>query len=134
MSLIVDASVALKWFADEENSVHAEALLTGDDELVAPDLILAEVGNAMWKKSRKGLVPSAQVVAAMNGMSKYFGRLIPIAELAARAAGLATLLHHPIYDCFYLTLAERDGIPIITADERMLALGEGLRGIEIRAL
>ena len=54
MTLVVDASVACRWFVEEEGSVQAEALLTGDEGLVAPDLIIAEVCNAAWRKLRTG--------------------------------------------------------------------------------
>jgi len=53
MSLIVDASVAVKWFSAEDGADRAEALFVAEPDLAAPELILAEVGNAMWKKHRK---------------------------------------------------------------------------------
>jgi predicted nucleic acid-binding protein len=49
--------------------------------------------------------------------------LVPIEDLLARALTLAITFHHPIYDCFYLALAEREGCALITADEGMVAVG-----------
>ncbi len=43
MTLVVDASVALKWFVAEDGSTRAAALLAGPELLVAPDLIEDEV-------------------------------------------------------------------------------------------
>lgn len=134
MSLIVDASVAVKWFADEDGSARAESLFVDENELVAPDLILAEVGNAMWKRFRKGLLQPTQVVAAMNRVPRYFGRLFPIADLATRAAELTTILNHPIYDCFYFALAEGERLTIVSADVRLLALAKKLGTVEARPL
>ena len=34
---------------------------------------------------------------------------------------LALNLGHPIYDCFYLALAQRQDVPLVTADEAMIA-------------
>ncbi len=45
-TVVVDASVALKWFVDEAGSNQARLLLIRDLSLVAPDLIVAEVCNA----------------------------------------------------------------------------------------
>ena len=133
MSLIVDASVAVKWFAAEEGSARAEALLEGE-ELIAPDLIVAEVGNAMWKKFRKHWLTQAQVAASMEQLPKCFSRMIPTVDLAPRAMELALLQDHPIYDCFYLALAERERLPMVTADERLLAAARMLGTVEARPL
>ena len=54
MNLVIDASVAVKWFAPEVLSSEAESLLDGDDALFAPDLLLVECGNIIWKKVRLG--------------------------------------------------------------------------------
>jgi predicted nucleic acid-binding protein len=48
MIWVVDASVALKWFLDEEGSEHARRLKSLE-EVIAPDLIVAEVSNAAWR-------------------------------------------------------------------------------------
>ena len=54
MTLVVDASVACKWFVAESGSDAAAALLAGDQMLLAPDLIVPEVCNAAWSKLRRG--------------------------------------------------------------------------------
>jgi predicted nucleic acid-binding protein len=134
MSLIVDASVAVKWFAAEDGSARAETLFIDEDDLIAPDLIVSEVGNAMWKKFRKGWLSEAQVSAAIDRLPRLFARLISIVELAPRASELTILLDHPIYDCFYFALAERERLAIVTADDRMPALAKRIGGIEVRPL
>jgi len=134
MSVIVDASVAVKWFAAEDGSARAEALFEHEDELTAPDLILVEVGNAMWKKFRKGWLTNDQVTAAMERLPYYFDRTIATAELASRATALALLLDHPIYDCLYLASAERERLPIVTADDRLLALAARFGKVDARRL
>lgn len=52
MKWVIGASVAAKWLAPESDSPPAEALL--DDELIAPDLLFAEVANTLWKKRQRG--------------------------------------------------------------------------------
>jgi predicted nucleic acid-binding protein len=134
MSLIVDASVAVKWFAAENGSDRAEALLATGEELIAPDLVLAEVSNVMWKKLRGRLLSSDQVVASARRLPQYFERLIAIGDLVERATELTVALDHPAYDCFYLALAERERLAIVTADSRMLALARRVGTIEARPL
>src|SRR5437660_5306901 len=121
MTLIVDASVAVKWVVDEPGSDKALSLYADEGDLTAPTLILAEVGNALRKKYRKALVAERQVKLALASLPRFFDRLCEPPELAPRAGELALRLDQPIYDCFYLALAERESAALITADERLFA-------------
>ena len=51
--VVVDASVAAKWFLPEIHSPAAERLLDPSIVLCAPDLIVPELGNIVWKKLRR---------------------------------------------------------------------------------
>ena len=44
-----------------------------------------------------------------------FDGLIPLAALAQRAVVISRLLNHPVYDCFYLALAEERSAKLMTA-------------------
>jgi predicted nucleic acid-binding protein len=133
MSLIVDASVAVKWFAEEPGSIEAEALLASTDELVAPDFILAEIGNALWKKASRGLLDPRQAAASASNAAGYFDRLIALKELTIRSMEIALAVRHPIYDCYYIALAQRENAPLITADERQLAAARKAK-VKVRRL
>ena len=52
--VVVDASVAVKWFLPEELATEARRLLALEYDLLAPDLLWAELGNVLWKKHRRG--------------------------------------------------------------------------------
>ena len=129
MSLIVDASVAVKWYVDEPFSHEAAALLSRAD-LAAPSLIFAEVGNALWKRVRRGASSLEQSRAALNELQHTFAMVEPIETLLWQAMDIAIRLNHPIYDCFYVALAARQSAPIATADGRMAAMAEQ-GGLEI---
>ncbi|WP_349371099.1 type II toxin-antitoxin system VapC family toxin [Salinarimonas sp.] len=137
MSLIVDASVAVKWFVEEEGSEAAQRIL---DEpaavLLAPDLLLVEVGNALWKKFNRDEVSWAQMLAAVSTLRVVFQppNLVPVAELAEHATRLAVELGHPIYDCLYLALTARTrGGVLVTDDRKLLAMASRL-GVPARGL
>jgi predicted nucleic acid-binding protein len=51
---VVDASVVLKWFIPEMHSDAARRLLLATHQYFSPDLLFPEVGNAIWKKVRRG--------------------------------------------------------------------------------
>jgi predicted nucleic acid-binding protein len=134
LTLVVDASVAAKWVLPEPGSAEAVALRTRDSDLIAPSLVVAEIGNALWKSAMRGDMAGEEVVHALDVVAGHYTRLIPIADIAAAAMVLAVDLRHPIYDCFYLALAERERCALVTADARLLAKRREMKGIEVRAL
>jgi predicted nucleic acid-binding protein len=122
MAMIVDASVAFKWFVPEPESDRALALFETTEALYAPDLILTEVANAMWARLRKLDGDHGPAVkAATNALPRMLTLLVPVAELLPHAIDLAFDLQHPIYDCIYLALAEREKTVLVTADRRLIA-------------
>jgi len=133
-SLIVDASVAVKWFAAEPLSDEARELGKGRYGLIAPELVIAEVGNALWKKNRRGFVDDDEAIAAMERLPLLFVQLYGTESLACRAMSIAQMLRHPIYDCFYLALAEGQRVPLVTADSRLLSAATRLGTMEARGL
>jgi predicted nucleic acid-binding protein len=122
VTCVVDASVAFKWFlADEPNGEEALRLVQRGEILVAPDLLVAEVCNAAWRVLRSGRISRAQFDNIPSRLPRYFGEFVSMSALAARAAAIAVQLDHPVYDCFYIALAEGRQLPLVTADARLLA-------------
>jgi len=121
MSCVVDASVAFKWYLDEPNTADAIHLHRTSQRLMAPGLIVAEVCNAAWRRHQRGEMTAAHVDRVASTIAAQFDWLVELAPLAPRATAIACELAHPVYDCFYLALAEREGAPLVTADARLLA-------------
>jgi predicted nucleic acid-binding protein len=120
MTVVVDASVAAKWFIKESGRDQALRVL---DMTVrhAPDLIITEIGNVAWKKALRGEVTSDQARFICASVPRYFVDLHRPEALVERAITIALQLRHPVYDCVYLACAERVGCSLITADQRLLA-------------
>jgi predicted nucleic acid-binding protein len=125
MRCVVDASVAAKWFLPEPNKDKAEELLRDfiDEkiDLIAPDLIVAEVSNLLWKRSTlRGDISVAQAAQSCANFLAIGLILQPSITLAASALKLASQERHSIYDMFYLALAEQNGCEFVTADEKLV--------------
>ena len=119
MKLIVDASIAVKWLIAEPHSHEARRLLAPRIVLHAPDFILTEVANVIWKKARRKDIPSPQpYIEELANITDAVG-LQPSTELVIKAAALAVQIDHPVYDCVYLACAEAGSAPLVTADERL---------------
>ena len=83
---------------------------------------------------RRGNVKRADAQTALDTALLSFEALIPLEDLRAHALEFAIELDHPIYDCFYLALAERERCPLVTADARLLSATKRAKGIEVRKL
>lgn len=127
MIVVVDASVALKWFVEEEGTPAALSLLAGSDALLAPELVIAEMCNAAWRMSRVGRMREEQVAIVAAQAGRLFHERVGLGELSVRASELAALLDHPAYDCFYLALAEQRQALVVTAGRRFVAKTRGSR-------
>lgn len=124
MTWVIDASVAVKWFVEEERSPAARAVLASGQPVMAPDLIVPETCNTAWKKVRRGEISMEQGEAMMRALPLSFDRLAATAPLSARALELAHRFDHPAYDCFYLALAESESAVLVSDDARMIELAK----------
>ena len=122
MNLVVDASVAAKWLFVEPDTEKARAILqsaeSGELQLLAPELLLAEIANSLWKRTERGDLDSDSALGLFDGFRKVEFRFCKIEELIGPALRIAFRHHHPVYDCLYVVLARREGCDLVTADER----------------
>jgi predicted nucleic acid-binding protein len=116
VTVVVDASIALKWVLQEQGSDAAEELLEMD--LAAPSLWLLEAGNALWRRAvRKELTP-VEATERLAELARAPVASVPLDQDLPEAMRLALQLNHPVYDCLYLALAKRLGTYVVTADAR----------------
>jgi predicted nucleic acid-binding protein len=118
-SFVIDASIAVKWVVEEEGTPEALALRV-HAKLIAPDLLVAECANILWKKVVRGELLKDEALIAAALLQEADVELYPMRSLLAPAARLAIELEHPAYDCLYLAFAAERGCPLVTADGRLL--------------
>jgi len=126
--LVVDASVAFKWFSKEVHSVAASRLFDGQVVLCAPDLIGPELGNVLWKKVCRAEITAADAFEIIAAFGRIGVEIYPTAVLLPSALKLAVKLDCTLYDCLYLALAVAKNCALVTADERLhtAAVANGL--------
>jgi predicted nucleic acid-binding protein len=119
-TLVVDASVAIKWVVPEQDSIDAESLLD-THRLIAPQLIYAECGNILWKLVHSGELSVDKAMRATTLVDDFAVRTVSMRELMPKAVDLAIRMDHPAYDCFYAALAVLQDCTFVTADKKFLA-------------
>ena len=124
---VVDASVAVKWVLMEADSAAARALLQPEFALSAPEFILAEVGNVLWKRLRRGEIGQDSAEAAVEAMLSRPLTLHSSGALLSHALNLAVETGRTVYDSLYLALAIDLETPLITADQRFYNAVRGTR-------
>jgi predicted nucleic acid-binding protein len=122
---VVDASVAVKWFVPEVHSGPASKLLDEANELHAPDLLLPEFGNTLWKKFRREELNETEVNSVVQALSVVPLAIHPSLMLLEAAVAIALHTSRTVYDSFYLALAVLLKCPFVTADDHLL---NALRG------
>ena len=118
-SAAVDASVAIKWIYSEELSANA-IRVRSRYQLIAPELLLAECANILWKKVRREELADNEAIVSAAAIGRAGIEMVPMTALIAGATKLALELEHPAYDCFYIELCRLRDIPLITADDRLI--------------
>jgi predicted nucleic acid-binding protein len=118
-TFVVDASVVVKWVVEEPGTTDALALLR-HARLIAPELLIAECANILWKKVERGELLKEEASLAARLLHGVQIEILPMRTLLEPATQLAIKLQHPAYDCFYLALAIENDCPFVTADAAFL--------------
>ena len=122
--LVIDASVAVKWFLSEPFSTEARKVLDsytrGSLSFHAPDLINAEFGNTIWKKQLFQGLAATDAQQILHEFANLPINFVPTSELLNNAYKLAAIHRRSVYDAMYLALSVRESCQLLTADERLV--------------
>ena len=132
---VLDASVALSWFFDDEFSSYSASIaeIMPRSQAVVPIVWPLEMANGFLTAFRRGRLPETKAPALIGALDRL--RVDIDRGIAPEFLTHATLtigIAHDLsaYDASYLELAMRRGLPFATQDERLLRAA-GAAGIEI---
>ena len=120
MTVVVDASVALKWVLQEEYTAEALALRSrwqdAAELIIAPPIFKSEVTNVLHRRARREELTPDDARDLLDALLPAVATADP-AGLYRRALAMAVeLTLHTVYDALYLALAESEGCEFWTAD------------------
>jgi predicted nucleic acid-binding protein len=121
---VLDGSVALAWFFEDETNAYAESV---EDSLehataVVPSLWSLEVSNALLMGERRRRTIEANVmqfVSLLGELPIVMDEKHNAEHVFAQILTLARTHQLSAYDAAYLELALRRGVPLATLDRRL---------------
>jgi predicted nucleic acid-binding protein len=121
---VLDASAAVRLIVGDPAAADLAALIREAPLVLAPELMLTEVANTLWKLQRAEQLGGLETQQLLLDAHDLVDRVEPDRHLHAEALALACHLDHPVYDCLYLALARREAATLLTADRRLRQLAE----------
>ena len=89
-------------------------------ELLAPSVFPGEIANALTKAERQKLIAVGDARPLIAKVLRTPPVLYPYEPLLLRATDISSQMTCGFYDCLYVALAEREGIELITADDKLV--------------
>jgi len=118
MNYVVDASVAVKWYLPEIFETESAHLLGAKFTLHAPELIIPEFCNIIWKKVRRGELTKVEGEKIVAAIALKNWTIHPHRQILKSAFSGAVATGQTVYDWTYLALAISLSCKMVTADER----------------
>lgn len=124
---VVDASVAAKWFLNEEFAEPARRLRAFQSDLHVPRFFLLEFGHVICKKLRRAEIDRADAIRMIETVLQLPIQRHDDEVLLANALQFAFETHSGLYDSLYLSLAVHLSCAFVTADRRFMKKVAGSR-------
>jgi predicted nucleic acid-binding protein len=116
---VVDASVAAKWFLQEDYSDSAVLLLDKQNQLHSPDFLMLEIDSLVLKRIRRGdilLKDGRDIRKAIRSFPLFYHSYLSLLDPAweiAKKSGCS------VYDCLYVALGILLNCTVVTADRTL---------------
>ncbi len=125
MSLVVDCSVTLPWFLEDERSRFTDRLLGAIDraEYWAPSVWRLEMLNGLLMAERRKRIDRAWRIESVDQIARLNLRIDPTLPNVMAIGALAERHGLSAYDAAYLELAKRQGFALATLDRDLVQAG-----------
>ena len=117
--IVLDASAAVHIVRGLPAAAHLLEILADTALVMAPDLYVCEVGNALWKYVAHESLSREEAGQLFADARNLVDLRISGDELAEEALVAAMTYEHPVYDMIYAVLARRHGATVVTMDRRL---------------
>jgi predicted nucleic acid-binding protein len=117
VKVILDANCAMEVAFNKTDAAKLKALLAESEEVLAPDLIVPEFVNGVWKLYQFTETNLDLCDQALGTLLEMVDTLVPSREIYREAFALSRAQKtRAAYDMFYLALALRENAVLLTLD------------------
>ena len=121
--VVIDSSVALKWWLDDEEFIDKARSLLDDIvdekiEIVVPELWFYEIANGINTAAKRERISNDMALDFLEELQSLNPTIVSVVPLISKAYKEAVKYTCAIYDIVYMIIAESESISLITADER----------------
>jgi predicted nucleic acid-binding protein len=117
--LVLDASAALEVVLKRSRAGDFIRAIQDADTVMAPELLVPEVVNAIWKYHQFDRLDLNTCNQALELAIELADDLVSCKDLWREAFLLARKNRRPAYDMFYIALARREDAAILTMDKAL---------------
>jgi predicted nucleic acid-binding protein len=122
MNAVVDTNVVAYYLLGEGDlAEESRAFWRGAGELLAPSSWEAELANVIWMAVRAGRVAEAEASVKLQLAARLGIDSIAVRALWQGALDRAVASDIPAYDTLFVELAEREEVPLVTFDRKLIA-------------
>jgi len=121
-AVVLDASAAVRAVMDAGAQPALLSRIGDAAAVIAPTLLRAEVGNALWKYTRIGVMAPSELPAGHREAMALIQLFVDDADLFPEALMLAAASDQPVYDALYALTAKRHAAVLLTFDRRLHGL------------
>ncbi len=134
MAFVLDCSVTLPWFLEDERTEFTDSLLFSvkTTEYWVPAIWCLEFPNALLVAERRKRIERGRRLEALDQVARLLVRVDNEPIVMKAVSGIAERHDLSTYDAAYLELAVRLSAGLITLD-RTLAQAASLEGIAVQA-
>ncbi|MDR1453333.1 MAG: type II toxin-antitoxin system VapC family toxin [Candidatus Margulisbacteria bacterium] len=126
MIVVLDVSGASQVIFHKEKMERFDMVLQEASLVIAPDLYVPELTNAIWKYGNFAGYTLEECNSFIKIGLKYVNKFVDSRELWLEAFRLGLENRHSIYDMYYLALARQNEAMLVTNDKELLKIGKKL--------
>jgi len=129
MICVLDVSGGIEVIIGRKRKKEIEQYLQDADQVISPDLYVAETANVYWKYVHFKQLDELTCETALGYTLELIDHFEPSDTLFREAFGLSCQIGNPVYDSLYLVLARRNNAILLTLDTR---ISDACRNLSIK--